>query len=67
MQLVATICCPLCQGTQEETMPVDSCLVLYTCTHCGATLRPKVGDCCVFCSYSDQQCPPLQQEDTEAY
>jgi hypothetical protein len=24
-------------------------------------LRPRQSDCCVFCSYSDQLCPPKQQ------
>jgi hypothetical protein len=23
-------------------------------------LRPKPGDCCVFCSYGDMKCPPMQ-------
>ena len=23
----------------------------------------KKGDCCVFCSYGDHPCPPMQQED----
>jgi hypothetical protein len=25
-------------------------------------LQPKPGDCCVFCSYGDVPCPPIQQE-----
>ncbi|MGH2373228.1 MAG: GDCCVxC domain-containing (seleno)protein [Candidatus Methylomirabilaceae bacterium] len=24
-------------------------------------LRPKSGDCCVFCSFGDVPCPPQQQ------
>ncbi|WP_459252383.1 GDCCVxC domain-containing (seleno)protein [Paraburkholderia xenovorans] len=24
-------------------------------------LRPKPGDCCVYCSYVTNRCPPMQQ------
>ncbi|MEJ2256949.1 MAG: GDCCVxC domain-containing (seleno)protein, partial [Woeseiaceae bacterium] len=24
--------------------------------------KPKEGDCCVFCSYGDTECPPVQNE-----
>jgi hypothetical protein len=24
-------------------------------------LKPKQGDCCVFCSYGSVPCPPIQQ------
>jgi PAS domain S-box-containing protein len=30
------------------------------CAGCGALLRPKPGDCCVFCSYGSVPCPPIQ-------
>ncbi|WP_083812764.1 GDCCVxC domain-containing (seleno)protein [Arthrobacter sp. FB24] len=30
------------------------------CAACGVTSKPKAGDCCVFCSYGDTRCPPLQ-------
>jgi hypothetical protein len=43
--------CPHCGATRMETMPADACRVFYECAGCGATLRPKPGDCCVFCSY----------------
>jgi len=43
-------------------MPTDACQFFYTCTGCGATLRPKPGDCCVFCSYGSLPCPPIQAE-----
>ena len=26
-------------------------------------LKPLAGDCCVFCSYGDVKCPPIQQGD----
>ena len=43
-----------------ETMPTDACLFFYECTGCRVRLRPKPGDCCVFCSYGDVPCPPKQ-------
>jgi hypothetical protein len=41
-------------------MPADACLFFYECTACGAVLRPRPGDCCVFCSYADRPCPSAQ-------
>ncbi|MGJ0427313.1 GDCCVxC domain-containing (seleno)protein [Methylocystis sp.] len=26
-----------------------------------ALLKPKAGDCCIFCSYGDMPCPPIQE------
>src|SRR5262249_50546791 len=43
--------CPACGTTKTEPMPADACQIAYQCTGCGVTLRPKPGDCCVFCSY----------------
>ena len=56
----ATISCPECGHASLEAMPMDACQFFYTCEGCGTTLRPLPGDCCVFCSYSDQLCPPSQ-------
>ena len=56
----ATITCPACGRACVETMPTDACQFFYTCTGCGTTLKPKPGDCCVFCSYADEVCPPKQ-------
>jgi hypothetical protein len=55
-----TITCPHCGTAKTETMPVNACRFLYECTGCGVRLRPKPGDCCVFCSYGDTACPPVQ-------
>ena len=44
----------------REVMPTDRCVVAYNCPTCAGTLRPKTGDCCVFCSYADRPCPPIQ-------
>jgi hypothetical protein len=62
MILESVITCPGCGTTKSETMPTDACLFFYACTGCGATLRPKPGDCCVFCSYGSVSCPPIQAE-----
>lgn len=58
--LQSTITCPQCGHAREEMMPTDACQWLYECEGCHALLRPKPGDCCVFCSYGSQKCPPMQ-------
>jgi hypothetical protein len=60
MLLVSTITCPSCGHQSAETMPTDACQFFYECKGCGTLLRPKAGDCCVFCSYGDVPCPPIQ-------
>jgi hypothetical protein len=45
------ITCPECGKCTTETMPSDACLFIYDCPACHARLKPKQGDCCVFCSY----------------
>ena len=61
MRPASTITCPMCGTAKAETMLTDACLFFYECTGCGAFLRPKPGDCCVFCSYGSVPCPPIQQ------
>ena len=56
----STITCPQCGHRETETMPTDACQFFYDCKGCGAVLRPYSGDCCVFCSYGDVPCPPIQ-------
>ena len=58
------ITCPHCATARVEVMPTDACRVFYRCDGCGSTLRPKPGDCCVFCSYGSAPCPPVQAERT---
>jgi hypothetical protein len=62
MILQSVIACPHCAVEKLEVMPIDACWCFYTCTGCGVTLRPKPGDCCVFCSYGSIPCPPIQAE-----
>jgi rRNA maturation endonuclease Nob1 len=45
-------------------MPTDACQWFYDCKGCGALLKPKPGDCCVYCSYGTVACPPIQQGDS---
>jgi hypothetical protein len=60
MILQSVITCPNCGAAHLETMPTDACRFFYECGACGAKLRPRAGDCCVFCSYGSVACPPVQ-------
>ena len=62
MNLISTITCPQCGTAKAETMSTDACQFFYKCTGCGEMLKPKPGDCCVFCSYGSVPCPPIQAE-----
>ena len=55
-----TITCPCCAAAKTETVPTNACQFFYQCTGCGKKLKPKSGDCCVFCSYGSVPCPPIQ-------
>jgi hypothetical protein len=57
----STITCPVCGHRTDATMPTDACAWLYECGNCKTVLRPKPGDCCVYCSYGTNKCPPMQQ------
>src|SRR5262245_18200931 len=61
MNLRSTITCPNCGNAKHETMPTNACQFFYNCTSCGVRRKPKTGDCCVFCSYGDVPCPPVQE------
>ena len=61
--LESTLTCPECGARRTETMLTDACLYFYECTSCRKVLRPKPGDCCVFCSYGTMPCPPIQTGD----
>ncbi|MGI8494195.1 MAG: GDCCVxC domain-containing (seleno)protein [Pyrinomonadaceae bacterium] len=58
--LESKITCPQCRHKQLETMSTDACAFFYECRQCKALLKPKAGDCCVFCSYGTVECPPIQ-------
>jgi len=59
--LESTLTCPSCGTMKLETMPTDACQYFYECTGCKTLLKPKYGDCCVFCSYGSVACPPIQE------
>ena len=65
VQTLSTLTCPCCGAQKTLTMPTDSCQWHYMCEACGARLKPKPGDCCVFCSYGDVPCPPIQEANHE--
>ncbi|MGB5398072.1 MAG: GDCCVxC domain-containing (seleno)protein [Gammaproteobacteria bacterium] len=58
--LKSSIVCPGCGHRETETMPTGTCLWYYVCKACGDVLKPKQGDCCVFCSYGSVPCPSVQ-------
>jgi len=60
--LESVLTCPHCGFGARETMPTDACQFFYECRSCKALLRPKPGDCCVFCSFGTMKCPPIQQQ-----
>lgn len=65
MEIVSTLTCPACGKASIETMPTNACQFFYDCPHCRALLKPLAGDCCVFCSYGDTPCPPVQEAKAE--
>ncbi len=64
IMIQSTITCPHCGFQKKETMPADACQYFYTCTNCHTLLKPKRGDCCVYCSYGTATCPPTQSAKT---
>ena len=61
VELHSILTCPQCGAQSRETMPTDACIYFYDCRSCAAVLKPLAGDCCVFCSYGDVKCPPIQE------
>ncbi|MBA3524565.1 MAG: hypothetical protein H0T85_08450 [Geodermatophilaceae bacterium] len=60
MTYESVITCPGCGVRATEAMPEDACRYFYRCNGCTQLLKPREGDCCVFCSYGDTRCPPMQ-------
>lgn len=56
----STITCPICGDRSTDTMPTEACQFFYDCKGCGSLLKPLQGDCCVYCSFGDVKCPPMQ-------
>lgn len=60
IELKSIITCPVCAYQKLEEMPTDACQYFYQCENCRNVIRPKQGDCCVYCSYGSVKCPPQQ-------
>ncbi len=60
VELESTITCPNCGHQKKEIMPTDACQFFYECEQCKTVLKPKQGDCCVYCSYGTVKCPSIQ-------
>ena len=58
--LDSVLTCPHCGYARGEIMPTDACQFYYECMNCKILLRPRPGDCCVFCSYGSVRCPSMQ-------
>jgi hypothetical protein len=59
--LKSEITCPNCGHKKIEEMPTNACQFFYECDNCQKVLKPKEGDCCVYCSYGTFPCPPIQE------
>jgi len=60
MTAQSVLTCPKCGFTKAESMPTEACQFFYKCAGCETVLRPKPGDCCVFCSFGTVGCPSKQ-------
>lgn len=56
------ITCPKCGHKKIEELPTDVCVIKYICENCKTVLTPKMGDCCVYCTYGTHKCPSKQEE-----
>jgi len=61
INLESKITCPQCGSEKNEIMPTEACRYFYECENCKSLLKPLQGDCCIFCSYGSEKCPPIQQ------
>lgn len=61
IELESRLTCPVCGHAETLTMPTDACQWYHECAVCKTLLRPRPGDCCVFCSYGSVPCPPIQE------
>ena len=60
VSLITVLTCPMCGFPATEVMPPDECVQYYQCMECGSLLTPEPGECCVFCSYATNACPPAR-------
>jgi len=62
--LKSTITCPHCKHAETENLPTNACEYLYTCKGCSTLLKAQNGDCCVYCTYGTNPCPPIQKDNS---
>lgn len=61
----SVVTCPKCGHKKQETMQDDLKQILYFCEGCKTYIKPKEGDCCIFCSYGSVKCP-IEQKNAQA-
>jgi len=61
LKKTTTISCPVCKFKSEVQMDPEEPLQFYFCEECGARLKPKPGDCCVYKSYGSVPCVATQK------
>jgi hypothetical protein len=64
--LESTLTCPECGQVRTEKMLMDACQWFYECKQCHTVLKPRPGDCCVYCSYGTVPCLPVQMTGKES-
>uniref|UniRef100_UPI00404742C2 GDCCVxC domain-containing (seleno)protein n=1 Tax=Polynucleobacter sp. TaxID=2029855 RepID=UPI00404742C2 len=57
----STITCPHCLGLDILEIPKGESHHLYRCPACSVILKPKSGDCCIFCSFGSIECSNSEQ------
>jgi hypothetical protein len=60
METQSVLQCPFCLRKMLLEMPVTACQYFFKCVYCHELIRPRKGDCCVFCSYGSNKCPDRQ-------
>ncbi|WP_304608924.1 MULTISPECIES: GDCCVxC domain-containing (seleno)protein [unclassified Polynucleobacter] len=55
------ITCPNCYGQETLEISQGYSQHLYRCPSCSIILKPRSGDCCIFCSFGSQDCSSAEQ------
>jgi hypothetical protein len=59
--ITTVICCPVCKFKSELRMIPNESKVFHFCEECGAKLKPRPGDCCVYKSFGTVPCVSVQE------
>ncbi|WP_285896681.1 GDCCVxC domain-containing (seleno)protein [Polynucleobacter corsicus] len=59
--VLTTITCPDCCGQETLEISQGYSQHLYRCPSCSTILKPRSGDCCIFCSFGSQDCSNAEQ------